>query len=144
MGLWSFWLIIAVGFLIAELLTLSTTCLYIGIGALLAMGVALLGGGWVATIITFVAATALIYLLSFLWRDALLGFLHKGTPAEPTGMDALIGRTGTVYISDRPRIRIDGDTWAVATRDGAVSLSEHDKVRVVDYDSIILIVEIFK
>ena len=60
MGLWSFWLILAVGFLVAELLTMSTTCLYVGTGALVAMVCALLGGEWIATIITFVAATAIL------------------------------------------------------------------------------------
>ena len=109
MGLWSFWLILGVGFLIAEVFTLSATCLYIGIGAAAAMLCALLGGGWIATIITFVASTVILYLATFHWRTRLMRCLHKGASHGATGMDALIGRTGTVYMTDDcMRMRIDG------------------------------------
>lgn len=142
MGIWSFWLILAAGFLVAEVFTLSATCLYIGIGALAAMICALLGGGWVAAIVTFVAATVFLYLATFHWRSRLMRCLHKGTTHGSTGMDALIGRTGTVYQShDCLRMRIDGDYWQVRPSKHELPLVPGDEVRVVGYDSIILTVE---
>lgn len=142
MGIWSFWLILAVGFLIAEVFTLSATCLYIGIGALAAMTCALLGGEWIATIITFVAATAILYLATFHWRSSLIKFLHKGVSHSATGMDALIGRTGTLYKAhDCMRMRIDGDYWQVRPARHEHILIPGEEVRVVGYDSIILTVE---
>ena len=75
MGLWSFWLILGVGFLIAELLTMSTTCLYIGLGAFIAMIIAFAGGEWVETIVTFVAATTILYLATYHWRNRIVRFL---------------------------------------------------------------------
>lgn len=143
MGLWSFWLILAVGFLITELLTLSTTCLYIGLGALAAMVCALLGGEWVPTILTFVLATVILYLATYHWRKKLIRYLHKGTSHASTGMEALVGRTGTLFSSsDGLRIRIDGDVWQVRPADRNISLCPGDEVRVVGNDSIILTVEI--
>ncbi|MDE6076552.1 MAG: hypothetical protein K2G29_02365 [Muribaculaceae bacterium] len=72
MGIWSLWLFVGAGFLIAELLTLSTTCLYVGLGALIAMCAAFLGGDWLATIITFVASTTLLSVTTFRGRHRLV------------------------------------------------------------------------
>ena len=142
MGLWSFWLILAVGFLVAELLTMSTTCLYVGTGALAAMVCALLGGDWIPTIITFVAATAILYASTYRMRNRLVKALHKGAEHTATGMDALIGRTGTVIkAADCLRMRIDGDVWQVRPAKHAAPLVPGEEVRVVGYDSIILSVE---
>ena len=142
MGLWSFWLILGAGFLVAELLTLSTTCLYVGTGALAAMAAALLGGDWVVTIVTFVAFTALLYASTYRWRNRLVKALHKGAEHTATGMDALIGRTGTVIKApDCLRMRIDGDVWQVRPAKHAAPLMPGEEVRVVGYESIILTVE---
>ena len=145
MGLWSFWLILGVGFLVAELLTMSTTCLYIGMGAFAAMVAALLGGEWIATIVTFVVATAILYLATYHWRHRLISALHKGATHTATGMDALIGRTGTVVAApDCLRMRIDGDVWQVRPAKSGRPIQPGEEVRVVGYDSIILTVEAFE
>ncbi len=142
MGLWSFWLILGVGFLVAELLTMSMTCIYVGIGALAAMVCALLGGEWIPSIIVFVASTALLYLTTYRWRHKITAILHRGASHTATGMDALIGRTGTVMEApDSLRMRIDGDVWKVRPARHDAELKPGDRVRVVGYDSIILSVE---
>ena len=142
MGLWSFWLILGVGFLVAELLTLSTTCLYIGVGALAAMVCALFDGEWIPTIITFVVATGILYLSTYRLRHRLVKALHRGAQPTATGMDALIGRTGKVIeAQDCLRIRIDGDVWQVHSTHSGAPLTAGEEVRVVGYDSIILKVE---
>lgn len=143
MGLWSFWLILGVAFLVAELFTLSTTCLYIGIGAFVAMICALCGAGWIPCILTFVGSTAVLYLATYHWRRKLIDFLHRGSHSTATGMDALIGRTGIVQAgTDSLRMRIDGDVWQVRpTRH--TDIYPGCEARVVSYDSIILVVEPF-
>lgn len=142
MGLWSFWLILGVGFLVAELLTMSTTCLYVGIGALAAMVAALIGGDWIVTIVTFVAFTVMLYAATYKWRHRLVKALHKGAEHGATGMDALIGRTGIVVEApDCLRMRIDGDVWQVKPAKHEAPIYAGEEVRVVGYDSIILSVE---
>ncbi len=139
MGLWSFWLILGVGFLVAELLTMSTTCLYVGTGALAAMVAALLGGEWLVTIVTFVAFTALLYAFTYRWRSRLVKALHKGAEHTATGMDALIGRTGIVIDApDCLRMKIDGDVWQVRPAKHGAPLRAGEEVRVVGYESIVL------
>lgn len=141
MGIWSFWLILGLAFLIAEVLTASLTCLYIGVGALAGMAAALLGCGWAVTTVTFIAATAVLYGATYRWRADILGILHKGAPHGATGMDALIGRTGEVEVTDCPRLRIDGDVWQAVPAKGEAPLSQGEAVRVTGYDSIVLRVE---
>lgn len=141
MGIWSFWLILGAGFLIAEVFTLSTTCLYIGTGALVAMCAAFLGADWLGSIIAFIVATTLLYLLTYKWRGQLIKALHRGAEHTATGMDALIGRTGRVEIADMPRVRIDGDSWQIRPARHDMTLRKGENVRVVGYDSIILSVE---
>lgn len=142
MDLWTFWLILAVAFFIIELFTTSTTCLYIGLGALAGMLAALSGGGWTACILTFVVCTVVIYIATYHWRKRLIAYLHKDTPDTPTGMDALIGRTGKVIAAqDSLRIRIDGDVWQIEPDCHTIDLHQGDNVRVTGYNSIILTVE---
>lgn len=141
MGLWTFWLVLAVGLLVAELFSQSLTCLYVGVGAACAMTACLLGGGWLASTVTFVASTAILYFSTIKLRRRLLARLHHTAEKTATGMDALVGRTAEVKVTDRPRVRIDGDVWAVRSAAPGVGVAEGDKVRVVGYDSIVLIVE---
>ncbi len=142
MGLWSFWLILGVGFLVAELLTMSTTCLYVGTGALASMVAALLGGDWIVTIVTFVVFTGLLYAVTYKWRHRLVKALNKGSEHGATGMDALIGRTGTVIAApDCLRMRIDGDVWQIRATKKDQPIFPGEEVRVVGYESIILSVE---
>lgn len=141
MGIWSFWLIVAVVFMIAEVLVLSLTCMYIAIGALAGMLCSLLGGGWTVSIIVFVVSTALLYAVTYKYRKKLLHYLHKGASHSATGMDALVGRTGRLETMDCTRMRIDGDYWQVRPADSEADLLPGDEVRVIGYDSIILIVE---
>lgn len=100
-----------------------------------------LGAGWIVTIVTFIVATSLLYLLTYRWRGKLLKALHKGGEHSATGMDALIGRTGQVEIAEMPRVRIDGDSWQVRPTQKDTILHQGESVRVVGYDSIILSVE---
>ncbi len=142
MGLWSFWLILAVGFFAIELLTMSTVCPYVGAGALAAMICAILGGEWIAAILTFGISTILLYLLTYKWRKTLITSLHRTSQPTLTGMDAIIGRTGRlVSFPDSLRVKIDGDTWKVRPVEEEIHLSAGEAVRVVAYDSIILVVE---
>ncbi|MDE7420184.1 MAG: NfeD family protein [Muribaculaceae bacterium] len=142
MGIWSFWLILGVGFLVAELLTMSTTCLYVGTGALAAMVAAFVGGGWIESILTFVAFTVLLYAVTYKWRHRLVKALNKGAEHGATGMDALIGRTGIVVAApDCLRMRIDGDVWQVKPAKRGTQIAAGEEVRVVGYESIVLLVE---
>ncbi len=142
MGIWSFWLILGVGFLVAELLTMSTTCLYVGTGALVAMVAALVGCEWLGSILTFVAFTGMLYAVTYRWRHRLVKALNKGAEHGATGMDALIEQAGEgVAAPACRRRRIDGDVWQIRGARRDLTLHAGEEVRVVGYESIVLLVE---
>lgn len=145
MEIWIIWLIIAVVLLIIEIGTQSMACLCMGAGALLAMVLALTGVGlkWQVAMLLLGTVAAFIVLI-------MKGARHKGFVAQPdtrnahTGMDALLGREGTVTQEIRPgelgRVRIDGDSWQAKAPGVTRTIGYGEKVSVTGFDSIILIV----
>lgn len=142
MDVWTFWLILAAVFLIIELFTQSLTCLYLGLGALCAMLCSLAGAGWSVTISVLIISTLAIFLSTMRLRTRLLSYLHREAKNSSTGMEALIGRKGKIEISDRPRIKIDGDTWLIRPSNPDTPLQHGKEAIVISYDSTILEVDI--
>lgn len=139
MEIWTFWLIVAAALLILELCTSSLTFLYPALGAAAAMCAALLDYGWEVTLPLFGAVSVLLYLATHRVRKRILARLH-GSKDEPTGMDALIGRTGRLSGDKDLRLRIDGDNWRVRPDEDGIRLRPGDNVRVTGFDSIVLTV----
>ena len=133
--LWIGWLVLAVVFIIVELLTLEFTFLMLAAGSLIGgLGTNLLGGPWWLQI---VAAAALATVLLFTIRPLLLRALRRSSPVVATNVDALYGMGGRVMTAFRDRsgmVRLDnGETWtAVSDADArAAALSIGDRVTVV-------------
>lgn len=132
--LWIGWLVLAVVFVIVELLTLEFTFLMLAAGSLIGgLGTNLLGGPWWLQVAT---AAALAALLLFTIRPLLLRALRRGSPAVATNVDALYGMGGRVVTGFRDRsgmVRLDnGETWTAVTEADptAASLSIGDRVTV--------------
>ena len=140
---WLIWLIAAAILVIIELLTTTYAALCLVGGCLAAMICAICDGGLqmqlllaaIGTIVTFVAGKPLLQHYGLMRH-------HR---ADPSNMDALIGRTCTVSEriggADEPgRVRIDGDSWQAVSEDGS-PIETGTPVRVIRYDSIILTVK---
>uniref|UniRef100_UPI000AEA6347 NfeD family protein n=2 Tax=Actinomycetes TaxID=1760 RepID=UPI000AEA6347 len=79
--IWIAWLVLALVFVIIELLTLEFTFLMLAAGSLIGgLGVTLLGGPWWLQI---VAAAAVSALLLFTIRPLLLRTLHRSSALQP-------------------------------------------------------------
>lgn len=141
MELWTFWLVLAAVLLIVELFTQSLVCLYVGLGAICAVVSCVAGAEWAGAIVTFAASTTLLYLTTSRYSKRLLARLHRTDSDARTGMEALIGRTGTVELTDRARVKIDGDTWQIRPTASSAELRHGASVRIVATHSAILEVE---
>lgn len=111
--LWIVWLVLALAFVIIELLTLEFTFLMLGAGTLIGgLGVNLLGGPWWAQVL---AAAAISALLLFTIRPLLLRTLHRSSVLHPTNVDALYGIGGRVmapFVEGAGSVKLDnGETW---------------------------------
>jgi membrane protein implicated in regulation of membrane protease activity len=111
--MWIAWLVLALLFVIIELLTLEFTFLMLAAGALIGgLGVNLLGGPWWLQIAT---AAVLSALLLFTIRPLRLKALHKGDEPARTNVDALYGmgaRALAPFVDGFGSVKLDnGETW---------------------------------
>lgn len=130
--LWIAWIVLALLFVIIELLTLEFTFLMLAGGTLLGgLGVNLLAGPWWLQVL---AAAAISALLLFTIRPLLLRALHRSSALQPTNVDALYGMGGrltTPFVEHVASVRLDnGELWSVTPSPGSDALAVGDRVVV--------------
>ena len=118
--LWIVWLVLALLFVIVELLTLEFTFLMLAAGALIGgLGVNLLGGPWWLQV---GAAAAISALLLFTIRPLLLRALRRSSGDVKTNVDALYGIDGRVvaaFVEGDGSVKLDnGETWTARAASG--------------------------
>ncbi|MBD7957913.1 NfeD family protein [Microbacterium sp. Sa4CUA7] len=131
--LWIAWIVLALLFIIIELVTLEFTFLMLGAGTLIGgLGVNLLGGPWWLQV---AAAAAVSALLLFTIRPLLLRLLHRGKQRALTNVDALYGMGARVvapFVDDLGAVRLDnGETWTARLSPDAPAVDIGARVRVV-------------
>lgn len=130
--LWIAWLVLALLFVIIELLTLEFTFLMLAAGTLIGgLGVNLLAGPWWLQVI---AAAAVSALLLFTIRPLLLRALHRSSALKPTNVDAIYGLGGRLtapFTGDVAAVRLDnGELWSVMPSATSTALVVGDRVVV--------------
>ena len=131
--LWIAWLVLALLFVIIELLTLEFTFLMLATGTLIGgLGVNLLGGVWWLQILMAAAISAL---LLFTIRPLLLRALHRSSAAVPMNVDALQGigaRVTTPFVDGDGAVKLDnGETWTARLVGGGDGLAVGTRVTVL-------------
>ncbi|GAA3021043.1 NfeD family protein [Microbacterium dextranolyticum] len=131
--LWIAWLVLALLFVIIELLTLEFTFLMLAGGTLIGgLGVNLLGGSWWLQVL---AAAAVAALLLFTIRPLLLRALHRSSVLQPTNVDAIRGLGGRLvapFTGDVAAARLDnGELWSVAASPTSDHLTVGDRIEVI-------------
>ncbi|WP_311140269.1 NfeD family protein [Porphyromonas endodontalis] len=138
------WFIASILLFAAEIITPGFVLACFGAGALVACIPALLGLGIVWQVLVF----ALGSLLALFLLRPLLQRLSKNKKTPTTGMDALIGKKARVVrvVSSRQggRVAIDGDEWPAVVLAEDLEIPQDVFVKVVSYDSIVLVVEPFE
>ncbi|QYF97980.1 NfeD family protein [Microbacterium sp. PAMC21962] len=130
--LWIAWLVLAVIFVIIELLTLEFTFLMLAAGSLIGgLGVNLLGGPWWLQVLIAAAVSAL---LLFTIRPLLLRALHRSSQPHPTNVDALYGmgaRVSAAFVDGGGYVRLDnGEQWTAELAPSAAPLGPGDRAVV--------------
>jgi membrane protein implicated in regulation of membrane protease activity len=117
--LWIAWIVLAVVFVIIELLTLEFTFLMLAAGAVIGgLGTNLLGGPWWLQVLLAAAVSAL---LLFTIRPLLLTALHRSSQPHPTNVDALYGMAARVtapFVDGRGFVRLDNGEHGRQSRPG--------------------------
>ena len=134
-----FWLIVMIGFLIAEALTVGLVGIWFAGGALVAVILSLFEVSPLMQIIVFFAVS--ICLLVFTRKI----FVEKlNTGKENTNVDALIGETGQVTITINPmevgQVKLKGQVWSALADDSLLTIEEGTYVTVKAIEGVKLIV----
>jgi membrane protein implicated in regulation of membrane protease activity len=116
-----FWVIVAIAFAVAEVLTVAFFAVFITIGALGAAVVSLLGFGLlVQAIVLGVLGVAGIMIA----RPFLVERLHIGRPALRSGADSMVGQRAVLLepilgVGQPGHVKIAGELWPALTEDGS-------------------------
>lgn len=130
------WILIAMVFIILELITNTFYLVWFGIGSLVAAILNYLGFDMYVQIASFIIVSAVLILSTRKFADRITPESGKKTTAERLiGMDAKILRQidETTYV-----VIVAGEEWSAHTND---SVDVGDTVKVVGINSIILIIE---
>lgn len=130
--LWIAWLVLALLFVIIELLTLEFTFLMLAAGAILGgLGANLLGALWWVQVL---AAAAIAALLLFTIRPLLLRALHRSSAHIPTNVDALTGMSARVvatFVDGDGSVKLEnGETWTARLADVTATVRPGERVTV--------------
>jgi len=132
---WVIWLIIAAIFAVAEVFTPGFFLLWFGVGALVAMIMALLSvGSFAAQMLVFLVVSVALVIAS---RTIFEKFLNR--PADTnrlrSGIETIIGQVGTVVEPSSGAlnvgaVRVYGSVWTAFPAEGEWPLREGDSVTV--------------
>ena len=133
------WLIVMIGFLIAEALTVGLVGIWFAGGALVAVILSLFEVSPLMQVIVFFAVS--ICLLVFTRKI----FVEKlNTGKENTNVDALIGETGQVTMTINPmevgQVKLKGQVWSALADDSLLTIEEGTYVTIKAIEGVKLIV----
>ncbi|GHF78351.1 NfeD family protein [Streptomyces filamentosus] len=130
---WLVWLIVAGALAVAEIFTLTAALGILGAAAAVTAGTAALG---LPPPLQFVVFAALAAVSLLFVRPAAVRRLG-GPPAEPFGVDALVGRPARVVsevTGAGGRVRIGGEEWTARAYDEALVIPPGATVDVMEID----------
>ena len=127
------WVILLVGFVIGELVTVSLTSIWFAAGSLIALLAAVIGLNPVVQIIVFLLVSLCMLAATRPWANK---YINSRT--QSTNADRLIGES--IRIAERVS-NLDQTGMAVRTRDDNVTIEAGELARVLEISGVKLIVE---
>lgn len=143
--MWIVWLVIAVIFLVLEILTVALISVWFVLGAIVAMIAALMGANLTVQISLMLVVSIIFLVLSYFVKKK----YDIGTKFVPTNSDALIGQVGVVTqtienLENVGLVKIRGQIWSAESASDSVILEAEMKVIVEEIRGVKLIVSAAK
>ena len=137
------WLVLGVLLIVSEVVSLTLVLGMLGVGALVAAGLAYAGLGLVAQLIGFIGASSALLLVV---RPPVKAALDRGGTTERTDVRMLQGATAVVVqrvTDDSGQVRLNGELWRARPYAGggpvdvgkAVSIAAVDGATLLVYSS---------
>ncbi len=136
-----FWLVLAVIFLVIEIITIGLTTIWFAAGSLVSLVLAMFD---VHVGIQFVVFLAVSFCLLLFTRKIFVEKLNTGS--ERTNSDALIGEIGQVTTTIKPlefgQVHIKGQAWsAISKTEEIIEKDQHVKVIAIEGVKLIVVPE---
>lgn len=143
--MWIVWLILAVIFLVLEIMTVALISVWFVLGAIVAMIAALMGANLTVQISLMLVVSIIFLVLSYFVKKK----YDIGTKFVPTNSDALIGQLGVVTqtienLENVGLVKIRGQIWSAESASDSVILEAEMKVIVEEIRGVKLIVSAAK
>lgn len=140
---WLLWFLLAIGLFVGEMFTAGFWLACLAVGAAAAGIVGLIPGVGAAVQGIAFAAASIISMAGL--RPRLMQYFQLGPGTDlRTGVDALLGKTGTVTERIGPglsgRVKVEGEDWRGASSDATV-IEPGTQVTIIQVDGTTLMVE---
>lgn len=135
------WLVVVVVFLAIELSTVTLTSIWFAAGGLIALFVAMAGGGFAFQMIAFLIAAFGMFFATKPWADKVINAKKTSTNA-----DRAIGEEVRVLerisnLDQTGRVVVHGQDWMARTEDDKNIIEQGELVRIVRISGVKVIVE---
>lgn len=135
------WLVVVVVFLAVELMTVTLTSIWFAAGGLIALFVAMAGGGFAIQMIAFLIGSFAMFFATKPWADKVINAKKTSTNA-----DRVVGEEVRVLerisnLDQTGRVVVHGQDWMARTEDDNIIIEQGELVRVLRISGVKLIVE---
>ncbi|MBP3676755.1 MAG: NfeD family protein [Agathobacter sp.] len=135
------WLAVVVVFLAVELATVTLTSIWFAAGGLIALFVAMAGGGFAFQMVAFLIAAFGMFFATKPWADKVINAKKTSTNA-----DRAIGEEVRVLerinnLDQTGRVVVHGQDWMARTEDDKNIIEQGELVRIVRISGVKVIVE---
>jgi membrane protein implicated in regulation of membrane protease activity len=142
---WQIWLIVAILFLVIEIMTTTFVFLCFSLGCIVS---SIFAGFELSFTIQLLAFSVTTFISFFTVRPFMLKYAYRKGDKVKTNVDALVGSKGRVietidFEKRTGRVFVNGDDWRAESEDGEV-IEQGKQIEVKKVDSTILIVEQIK
>ena len=135
------WLVVVVVFLVAELSTVTLTSIWFAAGGLIALFVAMAGGGFAFQMIAFLIGSFAMFFATKPWADKVINAKKISTNA-----DRALGEEVRVIerinnLDQTGMVMVHGQEWTARTEDDNISIEQGELVRILRISGVKVIVE---
>lgn len=135
------WLVVVVVFLVAELSTVTLTSIWFAAGGLIALFVAMAGGGFAFQMIAFLVGSFAMFFATKPWADKVINAKKISTNA-----DRALGEEVRVIerinnLDQTGMVMVHGQEWTARTEDDNIIIEQGELVRILRISGVKVIVE---
>jgi membrane protein implicated in regulation of membrane protease activity len=135
------WLVVVVVFLVAELSTVTLTSIWFAAGGLIALFVAMAGGGFAFQMIAFLIGSFAMFFATKPWADKVINAKKIRTNA-----DRALGEEVRVIerinnLDQTGMVMVHGQEWTARTEDDNIIIEQGELVRILRISGVKVIVE---